>query len=72
VIEQAKGIIMAQSGWPEDQAFEALRRASQRENMKLRDLAAKIVARTVRLAPDQTPLAPVSLAWPVTEELAPA
>ena len=46
VIEQAKGIIMAQCGWPEDQAFDALRRASQRENIKLRDLAAKIVAKT--------------------------
>jgi AmiR/NasT family two-component response regulator len=29
VIEQAKGIIMAQCGLPEDQAFDALRRASQ-------------------------------------------
>jgi hypothetical protein len=69
VIEQAKGIIMAQSGWPEDRAFEALRRASQRENMKLRDLAAEIVARTVRLAPDETQLEPASLLL-VTEELA--
>jgi hypothetical protein len=48
VIEQAKGIIMAQCGCPEDQAFDALRRASQRENIKLRDLAARIVANTVR------------------------
>jgi ANTAR domain len=47
VIEQAKGIIMAQSGWPEDQAFDALRRASQRENIKVRDLAARVVASTV-------------------------
>jgi hypothetical protein len=79
VIEQAKGIIMAQCGWPEDRAFEALRRASQRENMKLRDVAAKIVARTVRVAADETPLAPdetrlgsVSPASPLTEVLAPA
>src|SRR5215467_582707 len=50
VIEQAKGIIMAQCGWPEDLAFDALRRASQRENMKLRDIAAKIVAKTARSA----------------------
>src|SRR5215831_10896139 len=48
VIEQAKGIIMAQQGCPEDQAFMALRRASQRENVKVRDLAAMIVARTTR------------------------
>jgi ANTAR domain len=47
VIEQAKGIIMAQSGWPEEQAFDALRRASQRENIKVRDLAARVVASAV-------------------------
>jgi hypothetical protein len=70
VIEQAKGIIMAQSGWPEDRAFEALRRASQRENIKLRDLAAKIVARTVRLAPDQTQSDLASPTSPITEQLA--
>lgn len=46
VIEQAKGIIMAQMDWPEDLAFDALRRASQWENIKLRDLAARVVART--------------------------
>ncbi len=46
VIEQAKGIIMAQCGWSEEQAFDALRRASQRENIKVRDLAARIVAKT--------------------------
>jgi hypothetical protein len=51
VIEQAKGILMAQYGWPEEQAFEALRRASQRENVKVRDLAAGIVARAVRSEP---------------------
>jgi hypothetical protein len=48
VIEQAKGIIMAECGWPEDQAFDALRRASQRENIKVRDLAAKLVATTAQ------------------------
>jgi hypothetical protein len=51
VIEQAKGIIMAQYGWPEDQAFDALRRVSQRHNIKVRDLAAQIVARTAGSAP---------------------
>jgi hypothetical protein len=55
VIEQAKGIIMAKYGWPEDQAFDALRRASQRENVKVRDLAASIVARTAHSAPAQRP-----------------
>jgi hypothetical protein len=51
VIEQAKGIIIAKYGWPEDQAFDALRRASQRENIKVRDLAASIVAQAARSAP---------------------
>jgi hypothetical protein len=51
VIEQAKGIIMAQCGWPEDQAFDALRRASQRENVKLREVAARVVAAAVSSAP---------------------
>jgi hypothetical protein len=43
-IEQAKGIIMARSGVSAEQAFDILRRASQRTNIKLRDLAADIVA----------------------------
>jgi hypothetical protein len=51
VIEQAKGIIMAQCGWPEDQAFDALRRASQRENVKLREVAARVVATAVSSTP---------------------
>jgi hypothetical protein len=51
VIEQAKGILMARYGWREDQAFEALQRVSQRENIKVRDLAACIVARATRSAP---------------------
>lgn len=48
VIEQAKGIIMAECGWTPDQAFDALRKASQRENIKLRDVAARVVANTAR------------------------
>jgi GAF domain-containing protein len=46
VIEQAKGILMARS--PQlsaDEAFDVLRRASQRENVKLRDIAQRIVDR---------------------------
>ena len=46
VIEQAKGMLMARS--PElspDDAFDVLRRASQRENVKLRDVAQRIVDR---------------------------
>jgi AmiR/NasT family two-component response regulator len=45
VIEQAKGILMAQSRCSADEAFAMLRAASQRSNMKVRDLAADIVAR---------------------------
>jgi hypothetical protein len=33
-IEQAKGILMAQSGWSEAEAFDALRRASQQSNTR--------------------------------------
>jgi GAF domain-containing protein len=46
VIEQAKGVLMAQRHIDADQAFEVLRDASQRYNRKLRDLAAGIVAST--------------------------
>jgi hypothetical protein len=44
VIEQAKGIIMAQRRCGEDEAFDVLRRASQRMNRPVRDLAAQLVA----------------------------
>jgi GAF domain-containing protein len=42
-IEQAKGILMAQSRITADEAFNALKRASQRENIKLREIAHRIV-----------------------------
>jgi GAF domain-containing protein len=46
VIEQAKGMLMAGSpGLTADQAFDMLRRASQRENLKLRTIAQRIVDR---------------------------
>jgi len=46
VIEQAKGMLMAQSpGITADDAFDVLRRASQRENVKLRDIAMRIAER---------------------------
>jgi GAF domain-containing protein len=44
-IEQAKGILMAQSNIPPDSAFDMLVRASQRENRKLRDVAQGLVDR---------------------------
>jgi GAF domain-containing protein len=43
VIEQAKGVLMAQRRVDAEQAFEILRDASQRYNRKLRDIAAGIV-----------------------------
>lgn len=45
VIEQAKGILMAQSRCSPDEAFAMLRAASQRSNVKVRDLAEEIVGR---------------------------
>jgi GAF domain-containing protein len=43
VIEQAKGVLMAQRHVDAEQAFEILREASQRYNRKLRDIASGIV-----------------------------
>jgi hypothetical protein len=44
VIEQAKGVLMATTpGLNPDGAFDMLRSASQRENVKLRDIARRIV-----------------------------
>jgi AmiR/NasT family two-component response regulator len=48
VIEQAKGVLMAQRGIDSQQAFEMLRDASQRYNRKLRDIATGIVESTQR------------------------
>ena len=46
LIGQAKGILMAREGITADQAFDMLRRASQRLNVKLRDVAGGIVERS--------------------------
>ncbi len=43
VIEQAKGVLMAQNRCGPDEAFDLLRRASQRANVKVSVLAAQIV-----------------------------
>jgi nitrate/nitrite-specific signal transduction histidine kinase len=43
VIERAKGVLMATTGVDETAAFEALRRRSQDENRKLRDVARDLV-----------------------------
>jgi ANTAR domain-containing protein len=43
VIEQAKGIVMVQRGCSPTEAFDLLRRASQRTNFKVHVLATQIV-----------------------------
>ncbi len=43
MIEQAKGVLMAQRRLDAEAAFEILREASQRYNRKLRDIASGIV-----------------------------
>jgi len=48
VIEQAKGIIMAENHCSGEVAFKLLVDLSQRENVKIRELAQRLVDRTVR------------------------
>ena len=48
-IEQAKGVLAAQTGCSPDEAFVLLRTASQRENVKLREVAERIVASVARV-----------------------
>lgn len=43
VIEQAKGMLMAQRGYSADEAFNVLRRSSQHRNIKLREIAGVVV-----------------------------
>jgi hypothetical protein len=54
VIEQAKGIVMAQHRCGPEEAFDLLRRASQRANIKLSVLAAQIVEQVA--LPDPQPM----------------
>ncbi|MCU1370241.1 MAG: hypothetical protein JWO77_1435 [Ilumatobacteraceae bacterium] len=44
-IGMAKGLLMAHTGATPDEAFEMLRRASQRENLKLSEVATRIVSK---------------------------
>jgi GAF domain-containing protein len=48
VIDQAIGILLAGGGRTPEEAFQLLVRASQRENRKLRDVAAEMVDRAAR------------------------
>lgn len=56
IIDQAKGVIIAENHCTADEAFEILRRASQNRNLKLRELAVQIVTSASRRAerPDTT------------------
>jgi len=47
VISQAVGIVMSAGGRTPEEAFQVLASASQRENRKVRDIAAEIVTRTM-------------------------
>ena len=60
VIEQAKGVLIAQTGCDPDAAFDMLRKASQRSNVRVSELAAVIVQRAVTGHPAAPPPAPVS------------
>jgi len=55
VIEQAKGILMAQQRCGPEEAFDLLRRASQRANLKVHVLAAQIVDQTASPPADAPP-----------------
>ena len=48
VIDQAKGMVMIARGCGPDEAFDVLRRMSNRSNRKLRDVAAEMVAEASR------------------------
>ena len=54
-IEQAKGILMGAEHCTAEDAFEVLRRASQRENVKLRTIAQRIVENASRGDGSATP-----------------
>jgi ANTAR domain-containing protein/GAF domain-containing protein len=56
VIEQAKGMLMAQQGCGPDEAFDLLRRASQRFNVPVRVLAARLVHGVQRPGPQAAQL----------------
>ena len=58
VIEQAKGVLMAQHHCGPDEAFDLLRRASQRANVKVSVLAQQIVTQVASPQPEQVPPRP--------------
>jgi GAF domain-containing protein len=54
-IDMAKGIIMQSIGCGPDEAFDILVKQSQRENRKVRDIAAELVAHADRRGQDRAP-----------------
>jgi len=52
VIDQAKGVLIARHGCTPDEAFDMLCTASQRNNRKVREIAAGIVSTMQDGAPD--------------------
>jgi AmiR/NasT family two-component response regulator len=48
IIGEAKGILIAQEGVSEDEAFDMLKRVSQNQNVKLRDISQKVVDEAVK------------------------
>ena len=54
VIDQALGVIMARERCPQDKAFAMLRSVSQNRNVKIRDLAARIVTQVSGEPPKPT------------------
>jgi hypothetical protein len=61
-IEQAKGILMARRGVDSETAWAELKRSSQEENIKLRDLAAALVRLTGGPSVPPSSGSPLSLA----------
>ncbi|HUQ62598.1 MAG TPA: ANTAR domain-containing protein [Acidimicrobiales bacterium] len=55
VIGQAKGILMVRQSCSADEAIDVLRRASQRANRKLRDIAQDLVDATTSVEEDEEP-----------------
>jgi GAF domain-containing protein len=55
IIDQAIGVIMSRERCPAEQALTALRAASQRSNVKLRDIATVVVASVSGEAPTRLP-----------------
>ena len=60
VIEQAKGILMAQHGCGPEEAFDLLRRGSQRFNVPVRVLAVRLAHRVQRPGAQAAPIVPAA------------